>query len=226
MRWQLFLLISLALRNHCLIERSIVSSPFERHRTSTGNIQVRSCFLCLFSIFNPALFFALSVTNAHESRKSTVFGRIVSGDDVLRKLEAIPTDSTDRPLRAITIRSVAIFGDPYDAYKLALTKRLVRQQEGRDVNGEKARKREERNKDRTTWMGTKLADKVVDGPVAKDRAGAAVGNGQVGGVGPNEAKGVGKYLKRKDEGGDGGTGENGTSKKLKAAGGFGSFDSW
>lgn len=85
--------------------------------------------------------------------KHTVFGRLVGGQDILSKLERVPTDpSTDRPLKPVVLLDVEVFGDPFDEYKKRLEKRLRREQEEREGRGERERRREERAKDRTTCV--------------------------------------------------------------------------
>ncbi|TNY24354.1 hypothetical protein DMC30DRAFT_346024 [Rhodotorula diobovata] len=94
---------------------------------------------------------------SHLDGKHTVFGRLVGGQDILSKLERVPTDpSTDRPLKPVVLLDVEVFGDPFDEYKKRLEKRLRREQEEREGRGERERRREERAKDRTTWFGTNL----------------------------------------------------------------------
>ncbi|HEV2982599.1 MAG TPA: peptidylprolyl isomerase [Solirubrobacteraceae bacterium] len=40
--------------------------------------------------------------------KHTVFGELTDGLDVLDEIERVPTDSSDRPTRAVTIESIAL----------------------------------------------------------------------------------------------------------------------
>jgi peptidyl-prolyl cis-trans isomerase-like protein 2 len=126
----------------------------------------------------------------------------------------VPVDSTDKPLKPITIKSVAIFGDPFEVYKDKLGKRLAKEEEARDGAGMKARKREENKKDRTTWMGTTLA------PTASSTAAKASIQKASGAI--DAPVGVGKYMKREAEK----VSESSGGKKRKGNTGFGSFDSW
>lgn len=72
---------------------------------------------------------------------------------MLSKIERVPVDpATNRPLKPVTLKDVAIFADPYDAYKKKLEKRIVREQEEREGAGLKAAKKAERDKDRTTCV--------------------------------------------------------------------------
>ena len=83
--------------------------------------------------------------------KHTVFGRLVGGQDVLDKIERVPIDpATDRPLKPVTLIDVEVFGDPFEDYKERLAKRLKRQESERLGMDEKRRRKEERDKDRTT----------------------------------------------------------------------------
>lgn len=83
--------------------------------------------------------------------KHTVFGRLVGGQDVLDKIERVPIDpATDRPLKPVTLIDVEVFGDPFEDYKERLAKRLKREENERLGFDEKRRRKEERDKDRTT----------------------------------------------------------------------------
>ncbi|GAA5974442.1 hypothetical protein JCM11641_003215 [Rhodosporidiobolus odoratus] len=92
----------------------------------------------------------------HLDGKHTVFGRLVGGHETLSKLERIPIDATDRPLKPVTLLDVEIFGDPFDEYKKRLEKRLEKEEKEREGVSEKKRREEERKLDRTTWFGTTL----------------------------------------------------------------------
>ncbi|ORY78083.1 cyclophilin-like domain-containing protein [Leucosporidium creatinivorum] len=151
----------------------------------------------------------------------TVFGRLVGGDDVLSKIERVPIDpATDRPLKPVQLKDVAVFADPYDTYKKRLEKRLTREAEERANAGLKKLKKEERDKDRTTWFGTDLAK---GSPSAIEAQAAKAG-------------GVGKYLagagagagavKRKEPEGDLAGAVMGGAEKKKKKGGFGDFSGW
>ena len=69
---------------------------------------------------------------------------------MLAKIERVPADVTDRPLKPVQLKDVAIFGDPFATYKERLAKRLAREQEQRVGAKNKAATKAERDKDRTT----------------------------------------------------------------------------
>ncbi|GAA5987359.1 hypothetical protein JCM10908_001926 [Rhodotorula pacifica] len=181
----------------------------------------------------------------HLNGKHTVFGRLVGGQDILDKIERVPIDpATDRPLKPVTLIDVEVFGDPFEDYKERLSKRLKREENDRLGMDEKRRRKEERDKDRTTWFGTNLE---TTGPSAL----AALGSSKsTAGIGKYLATGAptpvitGAGLKRKDAptpselvgqlgDPDGGVGGGGTvsaaaakRKKKAAGGGFGDFSAW
>lgn len=102
----------------------------------------------LFSLFRPLS--RIDHCFSHLRSKHTVFGRLVGGQPVLDKLERQPIDTTDRPLKPVTLLDVEVFADPFEQYKVRLGKRLAREQNEREGAGEKQRRKEERDKDRTT----------------------------------------------------------------------------
>ncbi|KAM0750840.1 cyclophilin-like protein [Meredithblackwellia eburnea MCA 4105] len=171
---------------------------------------------------NKSQFYITFRKTPHLDGKHTVFGRLVGGDDVLSKIERVPSDpSTNRPLKPVTLKDVAIFQDPFDAYRKRLEKRLLREEEERQGAGERQRKKEEREKDRTTWFGTKLGEKEKREREAEGKLG--LGN----------KSGIGKYVALPSAGGaDAKRKEvpepNGppTKKKRPQGGGFGEFSGW
>ncbi|KAK4057552.1 cyclophilin peptidyl-prolyl cis-trans isomerase Cyp8 [Microbotryomycetes sp. JL221] len=109
---------------------------------------------------NGSQFFLTFRATPHLDGKHTVFGRLVGGDDVLTKIERVPSDpATDRPLKAITIRDAAVFGDPFEAYKTKLRRRLVREAEDKAKTERKQQDSDTKGRDRTTWFGTSLNSK-------------------------------------------------------------------
>lgn len=109
--------------------------------------------------------------------------------------------------------------DPFEEYHKRLSARLSRQDQSEEALRKRAADRAERDKDRTTWLGTELgargetkAEKEKRKRVQEDEAGL-----------------VGKYLKA--GGGSGGQAaappvEFGQEKKKKKGGGFGNFSGW
>ncbi|GAA6017581.1 hypothetical protein JCM8202_000340 [Rhodotorula sphaerocarpa] len=190
----------------------------------------------------------------HLNGKHTVFGRLVGGQDVLDKIERVPIDpATDRPLKPVTLVDVEVFGDPFEEYKERLKKRLEREEGERLGFDEKRRRKEEREKDRTTWFGTNLEKNGPAALAALGGGGSSSTGGGAGGVGKYLSSGtaaapapiVGAGLKRKDaptpsellkqlgEPGDrAGSGAGGGSaaaakrKRKGGAGGFGDFSAW
>ncbi|PLW56749.1 hypothetical protein PCANC_01713 [Puccinia coronata f. sp. avenae] len=128
---------------------------------------------------NGSQFFITFRETPHLNNKHTVFGRVVGGESVLAKLEAIPIDQlTDKPLKLLKIKSVLIFDDPFEKYKERLSKRLQKEKSQFDALEGKLRQKQDREKDRITWFGANLA-----AAPAKDQA-----------VSSGGAPAVGKYL--------------------------------
>jgi peptidyl-prolyl cis-trans isomerase-like protein 2 len=64
---------------------------------------------------NGRQFFITYKSCAHLDRKHSVFGRVVGGLEILRRLEEVPTDKeTDRPLETVKIESIEIIDNPLD----------------------------------------------------------------------------------------------------------------
>jgi len=62
---------------------------------------------------NGRQFFITYKSCAHLNRKHSVFGKVVGGLEILRKLEQVPTDKqTDRPLETVKIESMEILENP------------------------------------------------------------------------------------------------------------------
>lgn len=64
------------------------------------------------------------------NNKHTIFGKLVGGNEVLDKMESVPTDSSDRPLNEIKIIEVVVFVNPYEEYNKRLEKKLSHHKEG------------------------------------------------------------------------------------------------
>jgi peptidyl-prolyl cis-trans isomerase-like protein 2 len=113
--------------------------------------------------------------------------------------------------------------DPFEAYRTRLAARIARQDQSDESLKRRADAAAEREKDRTTWLGTNLGDKGDSKAVREEKKRKA-----------EEDEGVGKYLaggKGKENGkgvAGAGTGEVefGLEKKKKKGGGFGDFSGW
>lgn len=77
--------------------------------------------------------------------------------DVLKKLEAIPVDSKDRPERDIRIKQVQVFVDPFEEYQTRLKKKLAHVANA-DAEDEEARLKREKE-DRMGWFGPSVSKK-------------------------------------------------------------------
>ncbi|KAG5922624.1 hypothetical protein E4U61_004742 [Claviceps capensis] len=160
---------------------------------------------------NSSQFFITYAPAPHLDRKHTIFGLLVDGQHVLTKMEATPTDGSQRPLHKIFIKDIVVFVDPFAEFQ-SQRKEQDRQEQARE---EVARKGGT-DDDRTTWTGKRIRG---DGTLV-----SAEGD-------------VGKYLREStaaagvvDEVGSGQRDsweeQEPVRKKVKGTGGFGNFDSW
>ncbi|OXL06314.1 peptidyl-prolyl cis-trans isomerase-like 2 [Cryptococcus neoformans Gb118] len=140
---------------------------------------------------NGSQFFFTFRPTPHLDGKHTVFGKLVGGEETLDKIERVNVrPGGDRPVRDIVILGVSVLQDPFEAYQARLQARLARQDQSDAALKRRAEAQKEREKDRTTWLGTNLGERGGGGKVGK-RRGEDVG-------------GVGKYLKVGGVGGGGG----------------------
>ena len=58
---------------------------------------------------NGSQFFVTTAATAHLDDKHTIFGQVASGMATVRRIEAVPTDSNDKPTRPVVIRQVRVF---------------------------------------------------------------------------------------------------------------------
>ncbi|WVQ76076.1 peptidyl-prolyl cis-trans isomerase-like 2 [Cryptococcus sp. DSM 104548] len=181
---------------------------------------------------NTSQFFFTFRETPHLDGKHTVFGKLVGGEDVLDKIERIPVLSSNRPVKDIVIIGVNVLQDPFESYKVRLQAKLARQDQSAETLAKRAAKQAEREKDRTTWLGTDLGEKGESKAVKEKRKAE------------EEEGGVGKYMKAAAAARAVGTGAGagvgkgkvggkvpevmdfGAEKKKKKTGGFGNFSGW
>ncbi|WWC86927.1 peptidyl-prolyl cis-trans isomerase-like 2 [Kwoniella dendrophila CBS 6074] len=176
---------------------------------------------------NSSQFFLTFRATEHLNGKHTVFGKLVGGEDVLDKIERVAVrPGGDRPAKDIVILGVNVLQDPFEAYQERLKARLARQDQSDEAIRKRAEAKEEREKDRTTWLGTNLGSKG-ETKIQKEKRRL-----------DDLSSGVGKYLSTP-------TSKNGAStttqissgqvpdsmdfgndKKKKKSGGFGDFSGW
>lgn len=163
---------------------------------------------------NSSQFFITYKAVPHLDRKHTIFGTIVSGLDVLAKMEDGPTDGSNRPLHKIVIRDVVVFVDPFAEFQAQHNKKErdealkleVERQGGEDA-------------DKTTWTGKRIrADGTVTATDSKDTVGKYLKEAAGSGAAPVvDAEGVGVAEWSEPEP---------ARKKMRGNGGFGNFDGW
>ncbi|KAH8909924.1 hypothetical protein BR93DRAFT_924937 [Coniochaeta sp. PMI_546] len=159
---------------------------------------------------NSSQFFILYRPAKHLDNKHTIFAKVVGGLDVLAKMEAVPTDGSDRPLNKIVIKDIVVFLDPFEEFLKEKS-----QKEKDEAEKEAVRRMGGTEDDKTTWTGKRIR---ADGTISGDGASA----------------GVGKYLKAALQSQGGGEAEEDTgvdtweepAKKKVKTGGFGNFDNW
>ena len=61
---------------------------------------------------NGSQFFVCFAAAAHLDGKNTVFGKMIGGEDVLTKLEALEVDAKNRPKERVEIKTVTIHANP------------------------------------------------------------------------------------------------------------------
>ena len=82
---------------------------------------------------NRSQFYLTFKSCQHLDNKHTVFGRVVGGADVLRRIELEETDKDDRPKRDVKMISATVFVSPVaesdDAFEAAIRKRVAAREE-------------------------------------------------------------------------------------------------
>ncbi|TXT08649.1 hypothetical protein VHUM_02777 [Vanrija humicola] len=172
---------------------------------------------------NGSQFFITFTETPHLNNKHTVFGKLVGGEDVLLRMERTNVrPGSDRPTKDIVITGVNILQDPFEEYQKRLKARLARQDQSEEAQRRRAEKAAEREKDRTTWLGTDLGAKGESKAVRAERKRKA------------DDEGVGKYLKPAKAPAPVAAAAPAAKpvefgiekKKRKAGGGFGDFSGW
>ncbi|KAJ2747568.1 cyclophilin peptidyl-prolyl cis-trans isomerase Cyp8 [Coemansia sp. BCRC 34301] len=178
---------------------------------------------------NNSQFFILYRAAKHLDGKHTAFGRVVGGLPVLSKIEAVPTDGSDRPEQDIVIKNVAVFVDPYAEFSKRLERKLEHEKGMQELSAGKRQRtfaeEEQRERETTTWFGTKVASAVS----APDPSAASEGR-EASYSAKSSTRTVGKYLTKpqfENRRSAAGTG-TAISDKDKATGGqaFGDFANW
>ncbi|KAG5975241.1 Peptidyl-prolyl cis-trans isomerase cyp8 [Claviceps digitariae] len=162
---------------------------------------------------NSSQFFITYAPSPHLDRKHTIFGLLVDGQHVLTKMEATPTDGSNRPLHKILIKDLVVFVDPFAEFQAQR-----KEQDRLEEEQERVARKGGTDDDRTTWTGKRLR-------------GAGDGDGSV----VSESS-VGKYLRKaplpdgaaepKPSQHNGWEEPEPVRKKVKGTGGFGNFDGW
>ena len=168
---------------------------------------------------NGSQFFFTFRATPHLDNKHTVFGKLVGGEKVLNTIEKVHVHrGTDRPIKDIVITGVQVLTDPFEAYQERLKARLARQDQSDEALKRRAEAAAEREKDRTTWLGTNLGEKGETKYAKEERKRKAMDDDGL----------VGRYLNKapgtKPE--PSAAVEFGAEKKKPKAGGFGDFSGW
>jgi peptidyl-prolyl cis-trans isomerase-like protein 2 len=141
--------------------------------------------LFLISAFDSRIPFSLFVSCAQVTfkaapyldRKHSVFGQVVDGENILKKMEEVATDKKDRPLKAITIVKTEILVDPAKEAEEKEYERLKERAQAREEEkkrekamalGKSAKPKKSPTGETTTIIGkylpTTVARQSVDGP--------------------------------------------------------------
>ncbi|KAK9465396.1 cyclophilin-like domain-containing protein [Lipomyces arxii] len=65
---------------------------------------------------NTSQFFISYKPNSYLDKKHTIFGKVTTGLDVLDRMEAVPSDSNDVPLKTLVINDILVVTDPFKEY--------------------------------------------------------------------------------------------------------------
>ncbi len=162
---------------------------------------------------NSSQFFITYRAASHLDHKHTIFGRVIDGLEVLKKLEDVPVDSSDRPKEEVKILQAVIYVDPFEEFWKS-------KREGEEAEQGKA-ERKKGEDEKITWTGKRLRR---DGKV-EDDGGGIVGKYLKAALPTNPAQSPGKdqIVEFMD---DNFQAEEPAKKKSKGGGRFGNFDGW
>lgn len=95
---------------------------------------------------NGSQFFITYKSAKHLDGKHTVFGRVIDNYETLKKIENIPTDSTDRPLQQVKIESVDVVYNPLS------NEELKKEKEEKEEKEKHLKKLEEEKQEKGKWF--------------------------------------------------------------------------
>ncbi|KAJ1995363.1 cyclophilin peptidyl-prolyl cis-trans isomerase Cyp8 [Coemansia spiralis] len=148
---------------------------------------------------NGSQFFILYRAAKHLNGRHAIFGRVVGGLSVLDKIEAIPTDESDRPDQDIEIKDVSVFVDPYTDFSKRLERKLEHEKSSTALSSGKRKRtveeEEEYDRETTTWFGTKIQSSSTAADATATSMSSSVTNSADTDAPTKESRGVGKYMK-------------------------------
>lgn len=135
---------------------------------------------------NGRQFFITYKSCPHLNRKHSVFGKVIGGLDVLRRLEQVPTDKdTDRPLHTIKIEDIDILENPVKQALEIERKRIMKRKE----------QKKEIEQSRSSGLVNNVASSKTDSTPRITAAPAAADDDA-----NSESISIGKYMKSPSKG--------------------------